>query len=200
MFKKIILTAAAGTVGALSVFGMSLGQANAAPAPPVKEESHYDYARQENGYFCAPAAVRIALTATGQNPDQGALATRLKTTVNGTDSIAEPTRVMNEIVGDWYHSETIPTGNVSPAQIDKLRADVRKTIESHHVIVANIVGGATDTAGQTHTYAGGHYLNVVGFGGDIVIVADAAAPDTPRYEMTTAGLAQWIATRGYSTV
>jgi hypothetical protein len=60
----------------------------------------------------------------------------------------------------------------------------------------------TDTAGETHSYEGGHYLAVVGYGsgGNTVTIADSAdTAGSPDYNLTVTQLGNWIATRGYAS-
>lgn len=77
-------------------------------APTAKELS-VDYQAQPNFFYCGPAATRIALTASGHAPSQDELAARLRTTVNGTDSAEDTTRVLNSLGGsDFYRTRSIP--------------------------------------------------------------------------------------------
>ncbi|MEU5567395.1 C39 family peptidase, partial [Micromonospora musae] len=70
-----------------------------------------------------------------------------------------------------------------------------------HAVVANIAGTSTDTDGNTHSYEGGHYISVIGYrdGGNTVTIADSADPNMASYRISVEHLADWIATRGYST-
>lgn len=195
MIRKILILVA----GVLIALTASTSPARAAPPPAANGEANYSYQQQLNFYYCAPAATRLALTAAGLDASQDALASRLHTTVYGTDSAHETTRVMNEIIGKWYRTQTVPAKATSVDEA-RLKSDVQKTLSTKHIIVANIAGTASDTQGRVHSYPGGHYLNAVAIGGDIVAIADVASPSTPRYEMTINSLTQWLATRGYSTV
>jgi hypothetical protein len=58
-----------------------------------------------------------------------------------------------------------------------------------------------DTDGNGHAFEGGHYISVIGYrdGGKTVTIADSADPDTATYRMSVDNLADWIATRGYSS-
>ncbi|MGN9776849.1 C39 family peptidase, partial [Micromonospora sp. H33] len=86
-------------------------------------------------------------------------------------------------------------------QTDKLREDVVRTVDDGRALVANIAGTATDTDGGVHSFEGGHYISVTGYrdNGHQVKIADSADPNQAEYWMTTEALADWIATRGYST-
>ena len=176
-------------------------------APPASASASkvlgYQFQWQENGYYCGPAATRIALTALGKYYSQNYLAGRLGTTTNGTNSAADTTRVMNELGGypQFYATKWIPGNMATQQEINRLQWDVNYDINHGFPIVANVVGSAMDTDGDWHTYNGGHYLTVVGYSDDgwTVKIADPAdANGYGWYWMTTTRLAHWIAARGYS--
>ncbi len=173
----------------------------AAPEPPTSKLLEYDYQAQINFYYCGPAAVRNALSATGVERTQDELAGPLGTDQFGTDSAEDTTRVLNaEVEGDPYQTRMISGGSATSAQMDQLQADVVKAITEDRSVVVNIAGSATDTAGGWHSFPGGHYVAVVGYDDDgrLVQIADSANPATSSYWMTTIALANWAATRGYS--
>jgi hypothetical protein len=173
-----------------------------APAPPASKVLDYTYEAQINGWYCGPAAVRIALTARGLQPSQDELASALGTTVNGTNSADDTTRVLNSLANTDFYQSTFILGTPSQAQVDQLQADVVHAVSNGYAVVANIVGSATDTDGGWHSYDGGHYLNVVGYRDDgrTVQIADAAFVNgVSSYWMATTDLANWLATRGYSS-
>lgn len=173
----------------------------AAVKPPSLKVLDYEYQEQINYYYCGPAATRIALTVQSVNRGQDDLAGRLRTTEYGTDSAEDTTRVLNSLMGrDVYQTRTIPGAAATPAEMDRLQADVVRAVGDGHAIVANIAGSATDTAGGWHSFPGGHYLTVVGYRDDgrTVKIADPANAATAAYWMTTIDLANWIAQRGYS--
>ncbi len=173
----------------------------AAPEPPTSKVLDYDYQAQINFYYCGPAAVRNALSATGIERTQNELAGPLGTDQFGTDSAEDTTRVLNaEVEGEPYQTRMISGGSATPAQMDQLQADVVEAITDDRSVVVNIAGSATDTAGGWHSFPGGHYVAVVGFDDDgrLVQIADSANPATSSYWMTTIALANWAATRGYS--
>ncbi len=172
-----------------------------APVVPMKM-LNYDFQLQPNFYYCGPAATRIAMTVRGLFPSQDELATALGTTVNGTNSAADITRVLNGLGNTGvFKSRYIPGNSATPAELEQLKVDVLNTVGTNLPIVANIAGTAVDSYGTSHSYAGGHYLTVVGYSdsGDTVKIADPAdANGRGWYMMSTANLANWIATRGYS--
>ncbi len=160
----------------------------------------YDYEAQNTYYNCGPAATRNALSAAGIDRTQEELGAELGTTEMGTNSAEDTTRVLNaEVKGSPYRTRMFP-GAPSPAQMDRLQADVVKAITDGRGVVANVVGDATDTDGGWHSYGGGHYIAVVGYkdNGRTVRIADSANPADPSYWITTIDLANWITSRGYS--
>ncbi|TDC29558.1 C39 family peptidase, partial [Micromonospora sp. KC213] len=145
---------------------------------------------------------RNALSVQGKNIDVDAMAKRMGTTENGTNSINDITPVLNKETGrNVYHSVEISTPKADDKQTDTLRADIVRTVDDGRALVANIAGTATDNDGGVHSFEGGHYIAVTGYrdGGKIVTIADSANPDTATYDISVDNLADWIATRGYST-
>ncbi|OZV80963.1 hypothetical protein CA850_12440 [Micromonospora echinospora] len=171
------------------------------PKPPASKVLDIQYQEQTTFYYCGPAATRIALTARDVVRSQDDLAQRLNTTQAGTNSAEDTTRVLNDLVGrDVYRTRTIPGSAATPAQMDRLQADVVRAVGNGYAVVVNIAGSATDVAGGWHSYPGGHYLTVVGYrdNGRTVKIADPANAAAGSYWMTTISLAHWAATRGYS--
>ncbi|MBE1485801.1 C39 family peptidase [Plantactinospora soyae] len=160
----------------------------------------YQYKAQENGYYCAPAATRIALSTQGHTPAQDDVAKRLGTTEAGTNSAEDTTRVLNSTGGKDYRTVAIPDETAKPEQMDRLQVDVVHAIDAKRAVVMNIRGTAVDEAGTAHSYEGGHYLTVVGYDdhGRKVKIADPANPNQSEYWMSTITLANWAAERGYS--
>ena len=205
--KKTLRTALAitglTTAGFVAAFaGPAAASASPAPAAAASAEVKHDYQLQENGYYCGPSATRVALSAQGHVLSQDQVAAELGTTVNGTDSANDITRVLNAQLGAGkYHTVEIAGPTVTEAQTAQLKADVVAALSQGKPVVANIAGTVTDTAGERHSYQGGHYIPVVGYGaaGDQVTIADSADKvGSPYYTLDTSTLAQWIATRGYS--
>lgn len=170
------------------------------PKPPATKVLDYDYEAQNTYYNCGPAATRNALSAAGIDRTQEELGAELGTTEMGTNSAEDTTRVLNaEVKGSPYRTRMFP-GAPSPAQMDRLQADVVKAVTDGRGVVANVVGDAVDTDGGWHSYGGGHYIAVVGYkdNGRTVRIADSANPADPSYWITTIDLANWITSRGYS--
>jgi hypothetical protein len=174
----------------------------AKPAAPTKLELRYQYAVQINGWYCGPAAARIALTARGLYPSQGELATKLGTTVNGTNSSTDIARVLNAVTKtSFYHTTFIPTKAVTTKQINQLQSDVMEAISHGYAVVMNVVGTGQDTNGNAYSFPGGHYIVAVGYqdNGRKVKIADSANGYTASYWMTASNLATWAGTRGYAS-
>ncbi|MEU9515479.1 C39 family peptidase [Micromonospora sp. NPDC048169] len=213
LLRKTVLTAA----GIVATAGGIAGPAIAAQATPAERaaqvvttdrkhgerELDVRYEAQPNFYFCGPAAARNALSVQGKNIDVHAMAKEMGTTESGTDSINDITPVLNKETGkDVYKSTEIPVDKARDRdKVDKLRADVVKTVDDGRAVVANIAGTATDTDGNTHSFEGGHYISVVGYrdNGKVVTIADSANPNQASYRMDVDELARWIASRGYSS-
>ncbi|MEV6927637.1 C39 family peptidase [Dactylosporangium sp. NPDC051485] len=183
---------------------------SAAPAPsasptptvPVQKDLTYQFALQENYYFCGPAATRIALTVKGLFPSQSEVAQSLGTTEGGTNSSNDTTRALNAYLKtDLYKAHFITGQAASEADIAELKAAVVNAVSHGYAVVANIAGTTTDDAGRGHSYEGGHYLTIVGYrdGGQTVKIADPAdAQGSGSYTLSIANMANWIAQRGYS--
>jgi hypothetical protein len=142
------------------------------------------------------------LSANGHLLSQDALAEKLGTTQNGTNSSHDITRVLNEVNGDGdYRTVEIPGQSASAEETERLRADVVDSIRNGDPVVANIIGTATDVDGNEHSLPTGHYLTVVGYRDDGKTVKIADPWETRgdgTYWMDIDTLADWIASRGYS--
>jgi hypothetical protein len=175
--------------------------APAGPPPPAQKQLPVDFRLQTTPYFCAPAATHMALSARGVRVSQPQLAAQLHTTVNGTDSAYDTTRVLNGVLRtDFYRTHVIPGQTATPAEMDQLQADAVHAISNGYAMVANIVGTAVDQRGIAHTFNGGHYIAIVGYGeqGRSVKIADSSGKGPAIYWMSTINAANWIARRGYS--
>lgn len=175
--------------------------AKSTPVPASKVLKH-DYQAQINFYYCGPAATRIAMTALGLSYSQDAVAAKLGTTVNGTNSADDVTRVLNQVTKGSPYKSTFIQGTPSSAQINQVRSDVVKAVSGGYPVVANVAGAATDTSGNQRSFPGGHYIAVVGYydQGRTVRISDPAnVYGIGDYTMTVTEFANWMATRGYSS-
>ena len=159
----------------------------------------FEYEAQPNAYYCGPASTRIALSAEGKTVSQDELAQKLGTTLNGTDSAFDITRVLNEYTGGKYKTVEISTDVPTKEQVESLRADVKAAVDQGRPVVANAMGAGVDVDGVQHSFPG-HYVTVVEYkdNGNTVKIADPASPGNPEYWMDVTELANWIAGRGYS--
>jgi hypothetical protein len=191
---------AAGSAQAAQPVSPNLPAAVAAPGAPSTADLQVNGALQPNGYYCGPAATRIALSAHGTPPTIDGLAEQLGTTKAGTQSIDDITRVLNEHRGGGYESVKLDAV-VSGEQTEKLRTDVMAAVSAGDPVVANIVGQVSDTDGETHRYAGGHYLSITGYEQDartVTITDPADRKGGNEYQLPIQDMAGWMATRGYS--
>jgi Peptidase_C39 like family len=191
----------AATPGSASTPAASAGKAPQSPPVPASKVLKHEYQAQINFYYCGPAATRIAMTALGLSYSQDAVAAKLGTTVNGTNSADDVTRVLNQVTKGNPYKSTFFAGTPSKAQITQLRSDVVKAVSSNRPVVANIAGAATDTSGNQRSFPGGHYIAVVGYydRGRTVRISDPAnVYGIGDYSMTIDEFANWLATRGYS--
>ncbi|WP_433608383.1 C39 family peptidase [Dactylosporangium sp. CA-139114] len=176
--------------------------APAAPVAPAQLDLRYQFAWQENYYFCGPAATRIALTARNLFPSQSQVAQALGTTENGTNSSDDTTRALNAYTGsNFYTAHFIRGQSASAADTAELKQSVVHAISQGYAVVANISGSTVDDAGHSHAYPGGHYLTIVGYSsnGDTVRIADPAdALGVGSYTLSIQRMADWIALRGYA--
>ncbi|WFE41259.1 C39 family peptidase [Micromonospora sp. WMMD998] len=209
LLRKTVLTAAgiAATTGGIAAPAIA---AHATPAHTTtvvadrkngERELHVRYEAQPNFYYCGPAAARNAISVLGKNIDVDTMAKEMGTTENGTNSINDITPVLNKETGKTYRSVEIKTPKADDKQTDTLRTDIVRTVDDGRAVVANIAGTTTDTDGNPHAFEGGHYISIVGYqnNGHTVTIADSANPNTASYHITVDHLADWIATRGYST-
>ena len=99
----------------------------------------------------------------------------------------------------WYETKYI-TSYPTSSKVTLLESDARIDIDNSHAIVAGVYGDAKDTAGNWHSYDGGHYLTVVGYrdSGAYLHIYDVA--DNTNYWMSALTVAVWIdhASNGYS--
>jgi hypothetical protein len=207
--RKLLPTAVLGLAASAAIGGVVAGPASAANAAEptgavaAAKVLPHNTQLQTSYYNCGPTAARNALVVHDPNANADQLAKQLGTTTDGTNSAADITRVLNAHLGAGHYATTMINGEqASKAQLGKLRADVVGAVTKGDAVVANVAGTVTDTAGETHSYEGGHYLAVVGYGagGNTVIIADSAdTVGSPDYALTVTQLGNWIATRGYAS-
>jgi hypothetical protein len=160
-----------------------------------------DFQYQETGYWCGPAATRIALSARIAAPSQAHLAADLGTTTNGTDWIGQVTRELNaHIGGSYYETKEMPNDPPTQAQRNLLWQDVVYDIDRNYPIVANIVAPANNHPPGYPNYTIWHYFTVIGYDSNdmTVLIADPAGFGPATYWLTFNQLATLIPPKGYS--
>ena len=200
---RLRLLAAAMATAALSTTGALV--APVADAAPVSVRSQHvlsvDYQVQETGYWCGPAATRIALSARGVSVSQADLAAQLGTTTNGTDWIGQVTGVLDNYVG-WYETKEMPNDPPTQAQKDLLWSDIVQDVNSGYAIVANIVAPpGNQPPGYPPDQTIYHYFTVIGYDDSnmTVYIADPASfSGNQFYWLTFDQLASLIPPKGYS--
>jgi hypothetical protein len=160
-----------------------------------------DHQFQETGYWCGPAATRMALSARISPPSQAHLAADLGTTTNGTDWIGQVTRELNaHLGGGWYETKEMPNDPPTQAQRGLLWYDIVFDIDRNYPIVANIVAPAGNHPPGYPNYTIWHYFTVIGYDSNdsTVLIADSAGFGPATYWLTFNQLATLIPPKGYS--
>ena len=207
--RRLLIAAAS-----VALTGLSVPLAAGAEAPPAAVQQRIpteksldvDYRVQETGYWCGPAAARIALSArTDDLPSQAELAEQLGTTENGTDHISQVTDVLNENLAGTntnYVTKEMPNDPPTQAQKDQLWNDIVTDINDGYAIVANIVA---PPGNQPPGYPPGqtiyHYFTVIGYDSEnmTVHIADSASfSGNQLYWLSFDQLASLIPPKGYS--
>ncbi|HZX05652.1 C39 family peptidase [Kribbella sp.] len=210
LFAAAVLPANAAIAGPPTVPPDTVAATEAAAKPVPKlgystqsvKTLNIDFQYQQTGYWCAPAATRIALSARISPPSQQQLADELPTTTNGTDWIGQVTRVLNNHLGTgWYETKEMPDDLPTQAQRDLLWRDIVLDIGNNYPIVANIVAPANNHPPGYPNYTIYHYFTVIGYddSDQTVLIADPAgfAPSA-TYWLTFNQLATLIPPKGYS--
>jgi hypothetical protein len=174
---------------------------NAEATQPWKVLNH-DYQAQQTGYWCGPAATRIALSARRAPPTQQTLANQLPTTTNGTDRIDQVTTVLNSYLGGpRYDTAQLPNDPPNQAQRDKLWRDVVLGIDSNHPVVTNIVAPPSNHPPGYPNETIFHYFTAVGYNPttrEVYIADPANFGGHDHYWLTFNQFATLIPPKGYS--
>lgn len=162
-----------------------------------------DYQIQETGYWCGPAATRVALSARMIPPSQAALAAQLPTDTNGTDWIGQVTATLNARLGGAHYKTTeMPNDPPTGAQRDRLWNDIVISIDNNYPVVTNIVAPASNHPPGYPNYTIYHYFTVIGYNPDTreVYIADSANfGGNQLYWLSFDQLATLIPPKGYSS-
>lgn len=162
-----------------------------------------DYQVQETGYWCGPAATRIALSARVAVPNQATLAAELGTHTGGTDHISQITTVLNaRIDSGTYYTYEMPNDPPTQEQSNLLWSLITDNIDHNHTVVTNIVA---PPGNQPPGYPPGetvyHYFTVIGYDTDhnTVCIADPASFNGWQiYWLDFSQLASLVPPKGYS--
>jgi Peptidase_C39 like family len=202
--RKTLIALVTAALAVAPVLTAPLASANPAGMRPVSVAGEHvlsvDYQVQQTGYWCGPAATRIALSARGIYRTQSQLAAQLGTTTNGTDWIGQVTNVLSGYVG-WYETKEMPNDPPTQAQRDLLWRDVVLNINNNYPIVANIVAPANNHPPGYPNYTIYHYFTVIGYNdsNQTVKIADPANFGGHQiYWLTFNQLATLIPPKGYS--
>jgi len=163
-----------------------------------------EYQVQQTGYWCGPAATRVALSAWGVPPSQQALAQELGTTTNGTDWIGQITEVLNEHLGAGTYATTeMPNDPPTPAERERLWNDIVRSIHGGYPVVANIVAPPSNHPPGYPNSTIFHYFAVAGYDSSArkVYIADSASfGGNQLYWLPFDQLATLIPPKGYSAL
>ncbi|MGC7099200.1 C39 family peptidase [Amycolatopsis lurida] len=215
MLRRRLLAVLTAVVAGISTAPALAHAAPAAPTARPAETAEVDISKlpavvelnvrhewQQTGYWCGPAATRMALSARMANPPtQASLAQQLPTHTGGTDHIGQVTRVLNNNLGTgWYETKEMPNDPPTAAQRDLLWRDIVLDINNNYPIVANIVAPANNHPPGYPNYTIYHYFTVTGYNSDnmTVKIADSAGFSQGVYWLTFNQLATLIPPKGYS--
>ncbi|UPK74064.1 C39 family peptidase [Nocardioidaceae bacterium SCSIO 66511] len=162
----------------------------------------FEHQWQETGYWCGPAATRVALTAVGQYPSQADLAGELPTDEGGTDHISQVTNVLNNHGAGNYVTTEMPNDPPTAEQEQKLWDDIVRTVDQDRAVVANIVAPAGNHPPGYPNETIYHYVSIVGYNPDTsqVYVADSAQFSQGTYWLDFHQMATLIPPKGYSAL
>nr|WP_228004951.1 C39 family peptidase [Amycolatopsis sp. YIM 10] len=183
--------------------------ANPAPVAPADvkvagaKSLNVQYQVQETGYWCGPAAARIAMSArTGNLPSQADLAAQMGTTENGTDHISQIANALNANLGTtWYEVKEMPNDPPTQAQKDLLWQDIVTDVDAGYAVVANIVAPPDNHPPGYPNETIYHYFTVIGYNSDnmTVHIADSANfGGNQIYWLSFDQLASLIPPKGYA--
>ncbi len=172
-------------------------------APQPWKVLDIDYQVQSTGYWCGPAATRIALSARIDPPSQAALAADLGTTTNGTDWIGQVTGVLNDRLGlQRYRTTEMPNDPPTQSQRDRLWSDIVLSIDNNYPLVTNIVAPPTNHPPGYPNTTIYHYFTVIGYNpitSQVYIADPANFGGNQQYWLSFDQLATLIPPKGYSS-
>jgi hypothetical protein len=164
---------------------------------------------QEQPYYDAPAAVRIAISSRRADPpSQATLAQDMGTNTSGTLGTNPVSSALNRYLSPPDYGTVAIMGEPTAAERDAVRAAALSNINAGYPMVCTVESGFRPPG-----YPAGkiiHYVTVIGHrgGGDEVLIADPGASGTRgagwedvarSYWIATSDLATWIGGWGYAT-
>lgn len=161
-----------------------------------------DYQVQQTGFWCGPAASRIAISARRGAPPQGQLAWDLGTTARGTDHIGLITGVLNRYLGPGTYESRVLPNYPNQWEKDRLWRDIVSSVDNGFAVVANIVAPPNNHPPGYPNHTIFHYFSVIGYNPDTwqVFIADSAYfSGMSFYWLSFDQLASLIPPKGYST-
>ena len=213
------MNARAGILALLLASGVSLGvlgctaggePSSVAASSDALGEGHswkvlnVHYEAQVNGYWCGPTATKIALSARMNPPSQQALAQRLGTTVNGTDSITQVRDGLNAILGgNIYEATLMPDDPPTADEKGRFWDDIVQSVDANYPIVANIVAPPSNHPPGYPNTTIYHYFTIIGYNPDTreAYIADPANfGGHSLYWLTFDQLATLVPPKGYAAL
>ncbi|WP_026360681.1 C39 family peptidase [Amycolatopsis nigrescens] len=190
-------------VAAVAIAGALVTPLSAGAEVKAAKSLDVSYQVQETGYWCGPAATRIAQSArTSDLPSQAALAEQLGTTENGTDHISQVVDVLNaNLGGGEYQVTEMPDDPPSQAQKDKLWQDIVSDIDGGYAVVTNIVAPPGNHPPGYPDETIYHYFTVIGYDSSnmTVHIADPANfGGNQLYWLSFDQLATLVPPKGYA--
>lgn len=194
------LTGAA--AGASATNGTGAGPVAASAVQGVEKILPFQHQWQETGYWCGPAATRVAMsTRTDNLPSQADLAAQLGTHTGGTDHISQVSNVLRANLGAPYEFREMPNDPPTQAQRDQLWHDIITDIDGGFGLVANIVAPpGNQPPGYPPDQTVYHYVAIVGYDTNYntVLIADSAQFSQGVYWLDFGQLATLIPPKGYA--
>ncbi|TWF93958.1 peptidase C39-like protein [Saccharopolyspora dendranthemae] len=164
-----------------------------------------NYEKQLTGYWCGPAATRIAMSSkTGDLPSQAELAKALRTTENGTDHVGQVADGLNKLLaptGAHYVAKDLSEREQSPEMSKELWNDTVRSIDDGKAMVANIVAEpGNQPPGYPSSQTIYHYVSVVGYDAEhknVKIADPANFGGNKEYWLSLDQLTSLVKQRGY---
>lgn len=173
----------------------------------------HTYQPQETGWWCGPAATKIALSAKGIHISQRDVMLEIEALEgnqgwddqDGTDYIGQITTILNRKTGLPYVTTNIPNDPPTQGQINKLWDDIVGSIDAGNAVVANIVAppGNTNPPMYPDNQTIWHYICITGWkdegNGRFAWISDSANfGGIGEYWLGVELLAINIASKGYT--